>query len=55
MYRRTTVNDVNQKVEDMEEVIPTQRINSHLVPEADTLACDQLGTCKLLLRDYNYR
>lgn len=30
----------------MQEVVPTQRYNSHLVPEDGSLTCELPGVCK---------
>ena len=30
----------------MIEVYPSQRVNSHMVPEEDSIVCDKAGTCK---------
>ncbi|XP_064612901.1 SEC14-like protein 2 isoform X1 [Liolophura sinensis] len=42
VYRRTE-NGVRQKAGDMEEVIPTQRVNSHMVPEDGFYTCTEPG------------
>jgi hypothetical protein len=44
VYRRTTSSGLRQKKEDMEEVVATCRVNSHLVPESGTVVCDLPGT-----------
>ena len=38
--------DGERKVEDMVEVVANSRVNSHMVPEADTLECEAVGTCE---------
>ncbi|XP_048763283.1 SEC14-like protein 2 isoform X2 [Ostrea edulis] len=41
VYRRTK--DTRQKANEMEEVLPTQRVNSHLVPEDGSFTCTEVG------------
>ena len=57
IYRRTK--DSRQKAGNMEEVLPSKRVNSHLILEDGSIRCKQSGTCKtskinamILLRDY---
>lgn len=42
VYRRTT--GERQKASKMEEVVPTHRVNSHLVPEDGSITCTEAGT-----------
>ena len=49
VYLRGT-GEAKQKVEDMVEMVANSRVNSHMVPEADSLACEILGTCEM----YNF-
>lgn len=42
VYRRTT--GERQKASKMEEVVPTHRVNSHLVPEDGSVTCTEAGT-----------
>jgi hypothetical protein len=42
IYRRK--DDSKQKVEEMEEVVSPSRVNCHIVPEADSIVCDVVGT-----------
>ena len=44
IYRRTK--DSRQKAGNMEEVLPSKRVNSHLILEDGSICCKQLGTCK---------
>ena len=44
IYRRTK--DTRQKAGDMEEILPSQRVNSHLVLEDGSISCSEVGTCK---------
>ncbi|XP_061163292.1 SEC14-like protein 2 isoform X2 [Saccostrea echinata] len=41
VYRRTK--DERQKANEMEEVLPSQRVNSHLVPEDGSVTCTDVG------------
>jgi len=42
VYRRT--GDAKQLVKDMEEVLPNERVNCHMVPESGTWICETPGT-----------
>ena len=46
VYRRTS--EERQKASQMEEVMKTQRVNSHLVPEDGSITCTDVGLCKFL-------
>lgn len=46
VYRRTS--EERQKASQMEEVMKTQRVNSHLVPEDGSITCTDVGHCKSL-------
>lgn len=35
-----------KKAAQMQEVVPTQRYNAHLVPEDGSLTCDRPGVCE---------
>lgn len=35
-----------KKATQMEEVVPSQRYNAHLVPEDGSLTCERPGVCK---------
>lgn len=37
-----------QRAGEMTEVLPSQRYNSHMVPEDGTLTCSEPGICKYL-------
>lgn len=43
VYRRTST-DQKQKITDMEVIVPTERVNSHVIPEAGNILCENLGT-----------
>ncbi len=38
--------DERQKASEMEEVYPSERVNSHMVPEDGSITCDKIGTCE---------
>lgn len=38
-----------KKASEMEEVVPSQRYNAHLVPEDGSLTCERPGVCELSL------
>ena len=44
VYLRTA--DVKQKAKDMEEIVSSSRVNSHMVVEDGRLTCQKTGTCK---------
>lgn len=45
VYRRTK-QGASQKVADMQQVLPCERYNAHLVPEDSCLTCPEPGVCK---------
>ncbi len=45
VFRRTA--DERQKAGEMVEVVTSERVNSHMVPEDGSIVCDTPGTCKL--------
>lgn len=45
VYRRTKRGG-GQKVADMQQVLPCERYNAHLVPEDSCLTCPEPGVCK---------
>ncbi len=45
VFRRTS--DERQKAGEMVEVVTSERVNSHMVPEDGSIVCDTPGTCKL--------
>ena len=45
VYRRTA--GARQHKGDMEEIVKSERVNSHIVPEDGRITCDHTGTCKL--------
>ena len=45
VFKRTASED--QKKENMEEIVETQRVNSHFVPEDGSVVCKDPGTCEL--------
>ena len=47
IFRRTS--DQRQKAGDMEEVVASKRVNSHMIPEYGDIKCDVTGTCMLSL------
>ena len=44
IFRRTA--DGRQKKGEMEEIVKSERVNSHIIPEDGTMTCDTPGTCK---------
>ena len=46
VFRRTA--DAKQKKGEMEEIVETQRVNSHFVPEDGSVICKDPGTCEYL-------
>ena len=38
--------DKKQKKDEMEEVVISSRVNSHIIPEDGSLTCEKTGTCK---------
>ncbi len=45
VFRRTA--DERQKAGEMVEVVTSERVNSHMVPEDGSIVCDTPGTCKI--------
>lgn len=48
LFLKTKGNDTKKR-EDMQEIIPIQRYNSHLVPEDGSHTCEDAGICESLL------
>ena len=44
IFRRTC--DARQKAADMEEMLRSERVNSHMVPESGSITCSKPGTCR---------
>ena len=45
VFKRTA--DTRQKASEMEELMKSERVNSHMVPENGEMPCPEPGTCKL--------
>lgn len=45
VYKRTKEGS-QQKIADMQQVLPSERYNAHLVPEDSCLTCPEPGVCK---------
>jgi hypothetical protein len=43
IFRRTS-SDPNQQTSDMDVIVPSERVNSHVIPEAGRIQCETLGT-----------
>ena len=44
VFRRTS--DSRQKKGEMEELLKSERVNCHIIPEDGTMTCDAAGTCE---------
>lgn len=47
IFRKTS--DQKQKAAEMEEVLESKRVNSHMIPENGSFTCDEPGTCEAQL------
>ena len=44
VFRRTA--DGRQKKGEMDEILKSERVNSHMIPEDGNRVCDEPGTCE---------
>ena len=48
LFRRTR--DSRQKAGEMEEIIPSERVNSHMIPEEGSFDCSEPGVCRCKIK-----